>query len=539
VGVKKMYLVTADEMREMDRLTIEQFGLPGRILMENAGRGAFRVLTESFPDIFKQKVAVISGRGNNGGDGFVIARYLAQSNISVTVYLLSESKALSGDAAANFNLLAPLNIPVKELPDEKTFRRAKNDIAHHHMIVDAILGTGLNSDVKGYFKAVIDFINNLKRPVLAVDIPSGLHTDTGLPCGTCVQAMVTATFAYPKIGHLCLPGAEYTGRLHVIDIGIPPHIAQEVSPRQHLLTEEFIRNIIQPRPLGLHKGATGHVLVVAGSTGKTGAAAMSALSALRSGAGLVTLGIAESLNPAVEPQALEVMTAPLPEITSGVLSDESFDIIMNLVSDKRCLAIGPGIGTAPEARRLVQRLVKSCPIPMVIDADGLNNIAGSAEILKSRKAETILTPHPGEMARLINASPKDVQADRIACARQFAEKFKVHLVLKGARTIIAHPDGQVYLNPTGNPGMASAGMGDVLTGMIAGFVSQGYPPAAAAHIAVFLHGAAADRVAQSCGPFGFIASDVMAEIPAAIKQLTQGIANKVPYAYNEPELKHL
>jgi ADP-dependent NAD(P)H-hydrate dehydratase / NAD(P)H-hydrate epimerase len=514
-----MYLLTAAEMREMDRQTIETFGLPGRILMENAGRGAFRVLMDSFPDICNQKVAVIAGRGNNGGDGFVIARYLAQSGIPVTVYLLSESKLLQGDAAANFKLLGPLNIPVRECPDVKAFNKFKKEIAHHQVIVDAILGTGLNSDVKGYFKTVIDYINSLNKDVLAVDIPSGLHTDTGQPCGICLQATVTATFAYPKIGHIVFPGVEYTGDLHIIDIGIPPYIAEGVCPRQHLLTAESIRNMIRPRPLNTHKGGAGHVLVVAGSIGKTGAAAMCALSALRSGAGLVTLGVPESLNSVVEPQALEIMTTPLPEITTGILSDESFDAIMDLVSDKRCLAIGPGMGTAPETLRLVARLVKSCPIPLVIDADGLNNLAGNTDILKSKKTEIILTPHPGEMARLIGASPKDVQADRIRCARQFAEKFKVHVVLKGARTVIAHPDGHVYVNPTGNPGMASAGMGDVLTGMIAGFVSQEYSPSDAAEIAVYLHGSAADHLAQTIGPFGYIASDVMADVPGAIKKI--------------------
>jgi NAD(P)H-hydrate epimerase len=514
-----MFLLTAAEMREMDRRTIEEFGLPGRILMENAGRGAFRALLDSFPDIQNQKVAVLAGRGNNGGDGFVIGRCLAQHGIRATVYLLSESKLLQGDALSNFNLLPSLNIPVRECPDVKAFNRYKKEIAHHQVIVDAIFGTGLNSDVKGYFKTVIDFINSLNKQVLAVDIPSGLHTDTGQPCGVCIQATATATFAFPKIGHLVLPGAEYTGKLHIIDIGIPPHIADGVCPRHHILTEESIGNMIRPRALDTHKGGVGHVLVVAGSTGKTGAAAMCALSALRAGAGLVTLGVPESLNPVVEPQALEVMTAPLPEITTGILSDESFEAIMDLVSDKRCLALGPGLGTAPETRRLVARLVKSCPVPLVIDADGLNNLAANTDILKSKKTEIILTPHPGEMARLMAASAKDIQADRIGCARAFAEKFKVHLVLKGAKTVMAHPDGRVYVNPTGNPGMASAGMGDVLTGMIAGFAAQGYAPAEAAKIAVYLHGSAADHLAQTKGPFGYIASDVMAEIPGAIRKV--------------------
>lgn len=532
-----MYLLTAQEMREMDRQTIEIFGLPGRILMENAGRGAFRVLMESFPDISGKKVAVIAGRGNNGGDGFVIARYLAQHGIFVTVYLLADANLLQGDAADNFSLLGALNIPVMELPDAQTFDRAAKEMAHHHVFVDAILGTGLKATVKGYFRSVIDFINSLERPVFAVDIASGLHTDIGQPGGTCIQATVTATFAYPKIGHIVWPGAKYTGRLHVIDIGIPPHIAQAVSPRQHLLTEAFVRKMLQPRPWDMHKGGTGHVLVVAGSVGKTGAAAMSALSALRTGAGLVTLGVPASLNPVVEPQALEVMTIPLPEITTGILGDSSYEPILNFLSDKRCLAIGPGIGTAPETRRLVLRLVETSPIPMVIDADGLNCLSDHAEILLSRKSDIILTPHPGEMARLTGQSVKEIQADRIGFARRFAEKFKVHVVLKGARTVIAQPDGHVHVNLTGNPGMASAGMGDVLTGMIAGWISQGYTPSAAAHMAVYLHGAAADHLVEAKGPFGYIASDVMAEIPAAIKQLAQGTALSNPQVYNESKME--
>ncbi len=512
-----MFLLTAAEMREMDRQTIEAFGLPGRILMENAGRGALQVLMESFPDIGNQNVAVIAGRGNNGGDGFVIARYLAQQNIPVTVYLLSETRQLQGDALSNFNLLGPLNIPIRQCPDIKSFNRCKKEIAHHHILVDAILGTGLNSEVKGYFKTVIDFINSLNKNVLAVDIPSGLHTDTGQPCGTCVRATVTATFAYPKIGHVVLPGETYCGALYVVDIGIPVHIARSVGPRQHLVTQESVRSILEPRPWDAHKGITGHVLTVAGAAGKSGAAAMCALSALRAGAGLVTLGVPESIHPVMEPQALEVMTFPLPETSPGVFSDRAFDVIMGLVSYKRCVALGPGMGTAPETQRLVARLVQSCPIPMVIDADGLNNLAGSTEILKYRKSDTVLTPHPGEMARLIGKSPKDIQADRMGCAREFAKAFKVYLVLKGAKTVIAHPDGHVYVNPTGNPGMASAGMGDVLTGMIAGFLAQGYAIRDAVCLAVYLHGAAADFLAESKGPWGYLASDVMAAIPGAIK----------------------
>ncbi len=534
-----MHLVTADEMREMDRQTIESFGLPGRVLMENAGRGAARVLMKKFPDLSSIRVAIASGRGNNGGDGFVIARYLAHAGIPVTVYLLSESSRLSGDTADNFNLLAALNIPVREVTNESDFNQVKTEMAHHQLWVDAILGTGLNSEVKGFFKSVINYINKLNRTVLSVDIPSGLHTDSAKPCGTCIRADVTVTFAFPKIGHIQLPGADYTGELHIIDIGIPPHIVENVPPQHHLISKESIKSLIRPRACDIHKGGTGHVLVLAGSPGKTGAAAMTAMSALRSGAGLVTLGIPESLNSVVESQALEVMTIALAETETGALSDASIDTVLPLLENKKCLTFGPGIGTHPKTKQLVMRLIRECPVPMIIDADGLNNLADHPEILHSCKSEVILTPHPGEMARMLNTTPKNVQENRITFAKEFAGKYNVHLILKGARTLIAHPDGHLYINPSGNPGMASAGMGDVLTGMIAGFVSQGYSPRTAARMAVYLHGDAADKVAASKGPYGYIASDIMDKLPEVIGGITGQRAFQSPHVYSSPLMELL
>jgi len=534
-----MHLVTADEMREMDRQTIESFGLPGRVLMENAGRGATRVLIKKFPDIAARRVAVIAGRGNNGGDGFVMARYLAQAGIDVTVYLLSESSRLAGDAADNFNLLALLKIPVKEITNETDFNQAKMELAHHSLFVDAILGTGLNSDVRGFFKSVIEFINAMERPVFSVDIPSGLHTDTGQPCGTCIRADATATFAFPKIGLIQLPGAKYSGQIHIIDIGIPPLILKNVRPRHHLISKKMLESLIRPRACDIHKGGTGHILVIAGSPGKTGAAALAATSALRTGAGLVTLGIPRGLNPIAESQALEVMTVPLPETKTGMHTEKSLETILSLLKEKKCLAMGPGMGTDEKTKALVNLLIPQCPVPMVIDADGLNNLADNPEILKQGKSDIILTPHPGEMARLTGTTPKEVQQNRISCARQFSEKYNIHLVLKGARTLTAHPDGHVYINPTGNPGMASGGMGDVLTGMVAGFISQGYPPQTAARMAVYLHGDAADKLSGSMGPYGYIASDIMNTIPEVIADLAGQNAYQMPHVYGWPDTELL
>jgi len=517
-----MYLVTAGEMQAMDRRTIETFGLPGRLLMENAGRGAAQVLLETFPGLADKKVAVIAGRGNNGGDGFVIARYLLQKGVPVRVYLLAESKTVKGDAAANLKLLKPLGIPVDEIPDGSAFKQYKTAMRHQDIWVDAILGTGLKSDVEGYFREIIDFINARNKPVFSVDIPSGLDSDTGQPCGACIRAHTTATFGFTKIGHIVLPGAIYTGRLQIIDIGIPAYIAEEVAPAQYLLTAETIRSRLIPRAPDAHKGSTGHLLVVSGSPGKTGAAAMTAMAAMRAGAGLVTLGVPKSLNPVIETQVLEAMTVALPETLDGLFAESAFDRILDLTSGKRCLGFGPGVGISPEIESLLRRMLPALKVPMVIDADGLNNLAADISMLKTADMPIILTPHPGEMARLTGASVSQVQRDRLTCAREFACKHNVHVVLKGARTVIAHPDGKVYVNPTGNAGMASGGMGDVLTGLIGGLLAQGYAPEAAAQVGVYLHGAAADRLVEKIGPVGYLASDVMDIIPTQMKKLLNG-----------------
>ncbi|CAN2039743.1 ADP-dependent (S)-NAD(P)H-hydrate dehydratase / NAD(P)H-hydrate epimerase [Candidatus Magnetomoraceae bacterium gMMP-15] len=514
-----MYLVKAEEMQEMDRQSIESFGIPGRVLMENAGRCAVEFFFEVFPDVKRKKVGVIAGRGNNGGDGFVMARYIACKDIDVTVYLCSSSQRVQGDAEANLRLLKPLNVDLVELPDQSAFEAHQDSIKNIDIWIDALLGTGLNSDVRGYFKYVIDFINSLKKPVFAVDIPSGLHSDTGQPCGTCIQAAATASFGLAKSGLLVFPGASFAGRLEIADIGIPPHIVESVGPSQHLITKNLISSYFTPRDPEAHKGTTGHLLIIAGSPGKTGAAAMAALSAMRIGAGLVSLGIPESLNSILETQVLEVMTAPLPEEENGILGLSCFKEIEGLISGKKCLALGPGLGTDKKTGDLVRNLILKSTLPIVIDADGLNHIAGHTELLKKASSSLILTPHPGEMARLIDKTPAEVQKDRINCARDFAESHNIHLVLKGAGTVIAHPDGSVFINRSGNPGMASGGMGDVLTGVIAGFISQGLSVEKAVQAGVYIHGAAADTLINTIGPVGFLASDLIDALPGKLKEI--------------------
>jgi ADP-dependent NAD(P)H-hydrate dehydratase / NAD(P)H-hydrate epimerase len=515
-----MYLVTAEEMQTMDRRTIQEMAIPGRVLMENAARGAVDIFLNIFPESLKSRIGVMAGRGNNGGDGFVMARCLAQMGAKVTVFLLSGEEKLQEDASANFSLLIPCGVKVVVLPDSVTFGEAKSLMRHQDVWIDAILGTGLKSEVRGYFKEAIDFLNETGKPIFAVDLPSGLNADTGQPLGTCIRATASATFAFAKAGHVLFPGVDLSGRVHIVDIGIPKAISDHPVPGQHLITHDLAQSLVKRRASDDHKGRAGHLVIAAGSPGKTGAAAMCATAAMRAGAGLVTLAVPRGIQPILMEKTTEVMTVDLPETEDGVLSEHSAEPLFDLLKDgKRCLALGPGIGTAPDTGALVHRLMAESTVPLVIDADGLNLLAQSVGVLASAQSPVVLTPHPGEMARLTGLSVPSIQADRLGCARAFAVKWNVHLVLKGAATVVAGPDGTLAINSTGNPGMASGGMGDVLTGIISGLIVQGYDPFSACRLGVFIHGAAADLSARAIGQVGYLAGDVSDRIPGVLDGL--------------------
>ena len=522
----KMFVVTTEEMREMDRLTIESFGIGGLVLMENAGRSVIRMLLAEVPDIRTRRVGVMAGKGNNGGDGFVIARYLAQNGAPVTVYLLTSKEKVAGDAAINLKLIEKMDISIIEIPDGTSFASHLPDLARHDLWVDAILGTGLQSDVRGFFADAINFLNRAERPVYAVDIPSGLNSDTGEVCGVCVKADRTITFGFAKIGQVIYPGIEFVGDLAVADIGIPNIVVDQVAPRHQIVLRHDLASFIRTRPPEMHKGRAGHLLVIGGSPGKTGAAAMTCMAAMRAGAGLVTLGVSKSLNDICEIQLTEAMTAPLPETEDRAISLSACENICSLMEGKAALAIGPGIGTAVDTRQLVRRLLEETSIPAVVDADGLNALGEDIDLLKRAKAPFILTPHPGEMARLVGTTAAEVRKRRIQVARAFASEYNVFLVLKGARTIIAEPGGAIYINPTGNPGMASGGMGDVLTGIIAGFLVQGYSPAKATRLAVYIHGHAADRLAEEKARVGYLAGDIIEALPEEIEAVRESSLEK-------------
>ncbi len=384
--------------------------------------------------------------------------------------------------------------------------------------MDGIFGTGLDAEVRGYYREVIDHLNTLQRPVVAIDIPSGLDADTGKPLGTAIRASLTITFGLPKIGHLIPPGLDYVGEVKIIDIGIPKRLIEEEKIPTYLLEKEEIQRWLSiPRHPDTHKGDYGHLLVIAGSVGKTGAAAMACQAALRMGAGLVTLVIPKSLNAIMEMKLTEVMTEPLPETPKQTLSLRAFSTIVRLCENKRAVIIGPGLGTFKETQSLVLKLIRTLDLPIILDADGLTALATQPKTLPTSNRSLILTPHPGEMARLIRSTIKEVLEDRIGLSRNFSQSQHAHLILKGHPTLITTPKGETFINPTGNPGMASGGTGDVLTGMIGGLICQGFDILPSLQIAVYLHGKAGDEGVQTMGEKSLIATDIIEKIPALLK----------------------
>ncbi len=510
-----MKVATAAEIRQLDREAIDTLGIPGIVLMENAGLQVVQVMNAYFPHLKQQKVLVACGKGNNGGDGLVVARHLNNQGVDVRVTLLTEKPQLKGDAKINFDIAEKMNIPIVEITSNEQLPAFRNLLLQADIVVDAILGTGLNDAVKGLYKHVIESINKAHKPIIAVDIPSGLSADTGMVYGSCIKADVTVTFAIPKRGVILYPAADYVGALEVVDIGIPKTLLSSSGIKVHLVEYANVQGVFRKRMPNTHKGTYGHVLVIAGSPGKSGAALMAGRSALRAGAGLVTLAVPENLRAPLEIPTLEVMTASLPETAQGTVSVDAYEHIMNLVQDKRVVAIGPGLSVHPSTVELVFRLIRTLEIPMVLDADAINAVAQNPEILLEAKAPVILTPHPGEMARLVPNI--HIQNNRIPVAQESARKYNVCLALKGVRTIVASPDGNVFINPTGNPGMATAGTGDVLTGIIAGLIAQNVIPVEAAKSGVFLHGVAGDLVVKAKGEYGLLAGDLIEAIPNAIK----------------------
>lgn len=513
-----MRLVTTAHMQELDRRTIEEEGVPGLTLMERAGSGVVRAMERRFGPVKGKTVTILCGKGNNGGDGFVVGRLLTRKGARARVALMARPSDLRGDAKTNHGrfLKAAGKTALLAEPDREVLERL---LGESDLVVDALLGTGLSSPVKDPYRGAIQAINRCGRPVVAADLPSGLHGDTGDVLGDAVRAAMTVTFGLPKIGLYVGRGVDLAGAIEVVDLGIPDRLVQGIPGRLSLLSLRDVKRSIPERLPSSHKGTFGHAGIIAGSVGKTGAAALAAKAALRAGAGLVTVATPAGANHVLESKLLEAMTVPMPETPAHTLAQGALDELLAFVSTRSAAAIGPGLGTQSETVRLVRELIPRLAKPCVVDADALNALAGQVTVLNQAKAPLILTPHPGEMARLVDgATSGTINHDRIGHASQFAGDRHVVVVLKGARTVVAHPDGRVAVCPTGNPGMATAGCGDVLTGMVVGFLAQGVSAWEAACAATYFHGLAGDLAAAALGPAGMIAGDLLDQIPHALTQ---------------------
>lgn len=516
-----MKLLTSQQMKDIDARTINEYGIPGIVLMENAGLRTVEVIEEILQDASGKSVVVLAGRGNNGGDGFVIARHLINAGVQVTLFVLGKSSQLTPDALTNYRILERMNADIYSLYKEEDLDRLMLYLLSSDLVVDAMYGNGFRGSLNDFESRVVTMVNWTRLPVVSVDIPSGLEADTGRVHGEAVRATHTVTFALPKIGLILEAGQEYAGTLSVADISMPRTLLEDPDLKNHLITEDMIAKYIKPRPAESHKGTYGHALVVGGSTGLTGAVVMAAGAALRSGAGLVTAAVPESLLPLVETALIEVMTTPLAETGNAEIALEALPALENLLGTVSVCAIGPGMSGYKEANAVIRFILERAGIPVVIDADGLNALAGDTAILKHRQVPVVLTPHPGEMARLTGKTISEIQNNRLEIARCYAQEWGVTLVLKGNKTVVADPSGNTYINITGNPGMATAGSGDVLCGIITGLIAQGLKAHQAAVTGVYLHGCVGDHAAGSRGQRGMIAGDMVGSIPEILCRLEQ------------------
>lgn len=513
-----MKIVKVQEMKDIDQKASLDFGIPSIILMENAGLRTVEVIEDILESCPGKKISVLSGKGNNGGDGMVVSRHLINAGAKVDTFLLGDENNLTPDALTNYRILKRMQAAIYPLQADLGLERFMMSVLSADLIVDALYGIGLKGGVSEFESQVINILNWSRRPVVAVDIPSGVEADTGKVHGVAVKATHTVTLALPKLGLLLKPGRDYVGALSVADISIPLPLLNDPALKDNLINDRLVQSLLKKRDPEGHKGTYGHAVIIGGSLGMSGAVMMSSFAALRCGAGLVTAAVPESLVPLIDSALLEVMSAPLAESGDCVISPEALPAIENLLGKASVCAVGPGMARYSEARTIISFILENSGIPLVIDADGLNALMGDTGILKNRQVPLVLTPHPGEMARLTGKSIDEIQSRRIETARGFAEEHGLTLVLKGHHTVVATPAGDVYINITGNPGMATAGSGDVLTGIITALIAQGLNPQQAAVAGVYLHGAAGDRAAKDRGERGLVATDMIHYLPQVIKR---------------------
>ncbi len=512
-----MRILTAEEMRQVDRLAIEEIGIPGVVLMENAALGVVEALVERFPEA--RRVALFCGPGNNGGDGLAVARHLDARGYEIFPFVVAVQGPLAGEAEAQREICRRLGVEISEIREESDLALAVRAASQCDVLVDALFGTGLSRPLEGLFARLVEELSELAVPSLAVDLPSGLNASLPQLIGPFLPAQCTVSFAALKMAQVFSPAADAGGELVVTDLGFPPSLVEEVPGQLYLTLAAELAAFLKARPRDSHKGSHGHLLLWAGSAGKSGAAVLAAQGAVRSGAGLVTAAVPAPLLNLVDGGSLESMTASLPSFEAGVTAAAAVTELEALAASKSALAVGPGLGTAEETLVAVRRFVLESPLPLVLDADGLNAFAGKAGSLQQRPGPTILTPHPGELARLLSVTTAEIAADRLSAVRAAARESGCVVVLKGHQSLVATPEGEIHVNSSGNAGMATGGTGDVLTGIIGALLAQGYEALAAAQLGVFLHGAAGDLVMGRQGMGIMAASDLLAQLPEAFRSL--------------------
>jgi NAD(P)H-hydrate epimerase len=511
-----MKIVSSEQMRNIDRRTTERFGVPSIVLMENAAIAVVDAIFQHYPE--SERVAILCGMGQNGGDGFAVARHLENRGVVPVLVVVGDRVAVKGDARTNLDVCERLGIPLYEIRDGRDIETALAHAADADLVVDAIFGTGLDRAPAGVHADVIRGIAELRIPVLAIDLPSGANASSAEPFDPCIQAEVTVTFAAPKLCHVFEPAALYCGEVIVADISIPEIAVEEEAVALALITPKSVQPHVAPRLAATHKGTYGHVAIIAGSPGRSGAAVMSARGAIRMGAGLVTVMTDPDTAKLVHAGSIESMTHVAPGFSRADPA-EAASHLRDFLDNKSAALLGPGLPDGEDAYETTRAMVTAIDLPLVIDASGLNAFAGRASELNPRGLPRVITPHPGELARILGTNTKSIGADRIAAAREAARACNCVVVLKGYQTLVAEPDGHVFVNPTGNPGMASGGMGDVLGGMIAALLARGSDPLDAACAGVYLHGLAGDILRDEMGDTGLAAMDLADRVPRAIQRL--------------------
>ncbi|MBI4547896.1 MAG: NAD(P)H-hydrate dehydratase [Ignavibacteriae bacterium] len=522
-------VVTSAEMRACDRYAIEKLKIPGLILMENAGRSVVERMEKHYGSLSGKSVIVFCGKGNNGGDGFVVARHLYNRGANVLIIIVGRAREIKGDARVNYETIKKMtqSLPKNDIRlsrIEVTSAKKLNKLPQANFLVDALFGTGFSGAGRGVYKDVIEKMNTLEGTRISIDIPSGVNADNGVVENVAVKANLTVTMGLKKIGLIIGKGKEHAGAVEVADISMPREVIEKTASQTFIISVEDVRGVLPKRSFDAHKHSVGKIFVLAGSRGLTGAAAMTSSSAMKAGAGAVILGTPSSVYPILAKKLTEVMVEPLDETSEGSVSLSAYEQIQKHVRWADVVIVGPGLSRDSETQQLVWKIVSTIDKPLLIDADGLNALAENILVLKRHKSkDVIITPHTGELSRLIGLPSEDIERNRVEIARTVAEQFKLTLVLKGAPTVTASERGEVYINSTGNPGMATAGSGDVLAGLIGGLWAQGMTRTDAAYAGVFIHGLAGDMARDTYGEKSLMAMDIQSYLPEAIQRVERSV----------------